>query len=76
MDGGGVLTMAKRGRPKKLTGEGTQVRIESDLISMSRLIVASRGTDLTTYLSEILRSRVVKDYAAMIKRLEAEGGSK
>jgi hypothetical protein len=70
------LTVAKRGRPKKLTGEGTQVRVESDLVSMARLIVANRGIELTSYLSDILRPRIVKDYAAMVKRLEAEGGVK
>src|SRR3954463_2213419 len=73
MTGSGGIAVAKRGRPKKLTGEGTQVRVESDLVSMARLIVANRGTELTTYLSDILRPRIVKDYAAMVKRLEAEG---
>jgi hypothetical protein len=76
MESSGALLMAKRGRPKKLTGEGTQVRIESDLVSMARLIVASRGTELTSYLSEILRPRVMKDYAAMIRKLEQAEGSK
>jgi hypothetical protein len=75
MDGFGGVAVAKRGRPKKLAGEGTQVRIESDLVSMARLIVASRGTELTSYLSGILRPRVVKDYAAMVRKLEQASGA-
>jgi hypothetical protein len=62
--------MAKAGRPRKLTGEGSQVRIASDLASKARLIVGDRGGDLTDYLSEILRPRITKDYAMMIKKLE------
>jgi hypothetical protein len=68
------VAMAKRGRPKKLTGEGSQVRIASDLASKARLIVGDRGVDLADYLSDILRPRIMKDYAAMIRKLEqAEG---
>lgn len=65
----GVVLMAKRGRPRKPTGEGSQVRIASDIASKARLIAGDRGIDLTTYLSDILRSRVTKDYAALVKKL-------
>jgi hypothetical protein len=43
-----------------------------ELVSMARLIVANRGTELTTHLSDILRPRITGGYAAMVKRLEAE----
>lgn len=61
---------AKRGRPRKLTGEGSQVRIAPDLASKARLIVGDLGIDLAEYLNEILRPRITKDYAAMVKKLE------
>jgi len=69
MDGNGALAVAKRGRPKQLTGEGSQVRIAPDLASKARLIVGDRGIDLAAYLSEILRPRITRDYAAMVKKL-------
>ncbi len=77
MIGNEEAVMAKRGRPKKLTGEGSQVRIAPDLASMARLIVGERGIDLAEYLNEIIRPRITRDYAAMIKRLEGgKGGEK
>jgi len=65
---------AKRGRPKKLTGEGSQVRIAPDLASKARLIVGDRGIELADYLSELLRKPITRDYASMIKKLEQKGG--
>ncbi len=62
------------GRPKKSFGESSQVRIPSDLASMARLIAGRRGIDLVDYLSEALRPKITKDYAALVKELE--GGSK
>jgi hypothetical protein len=71
------ITMAKRGRPRKLTGEGSQVRIASDLASKARLIVGDRGVELVDYLSEILRPQITRDYAAMVRKLgKAEGEAK
>jgi Meiotically Up-regulated Gene 113 (MUG113) protein len=56
------------------SGDGAPARIAPDLASKARLIVGDRGVDLSEYLSEILRPRITKDYAAMIRKLE--GGSK
>ena len=67
---GGVAVMTKRGRPKKPMGEGSQVRIPPDLASKARLIVGDRGIDMVEYLDEVLRPRITKDYAAMIRKLE------
>jgi hypothetical protein len=60
--------MAKRGRPRKLTGQGSQVRIAADLASKARMIVGDRGGDLTDYLSEILRPQVMRDYGALVRK--------
>jgi hypothetical protein len=54
--------MAKvKGRPKKPRGEGSQVRIDSDLATMARYLVAQRGGLLSEYLSAILRPVIEKD---------------
>lgn len=54
--------MAKaKGRPKKPGGEGAQVRIDSDLATMARYLVAQRGLVLSEYLSGILRPAIEKD---------------
>ena len=62
---------AKRGRPKKLTGEGSQVGIAPEVASMARLIVGNRGIELTDYLSTLLRPLVRSDYGDMVKQLDA-----
>jgi hypothetical protein len=55
--------MAKaKGRPKKPGGEGTQVRIDTDLVSMARYVCAKSGESMIYYLSGILRSKVEKDF--------------
>ena len=69
MEGNGENVVAKRGRPKKPIGEGSQVRIAHDLASKARLIVGDRGIDLAEYLNEIIRPRITRDYAALVKKL-------
>jgi hypothetical protein len=51
-----------KGRPKKPGGEGSQVRIDSDLASMARYVVARTGTPLIEYLSGILRPAIERDF--------------
>jgi len=62
-------TMAKlKGRPKKPSGEGTPVRLDSDVVSMARYLVARRGnTTLTAFLSGILRPTIEKEFKAAAK---------
>lgn len=57
---------AKRGRPRKATGNGSQVRIASDVASMARLVVGRRGVELQEYLTGILRDQVTSDYAVLV----------
>lgn len=51
-----------KGRPKKAGGEGTQVRIETDIASMARYVVARSGVPLVDYLSGILRPAIERDF--------------
>lgn len=65
--------MAKRkGRPPKASGEGTPVRLDSDLVSKARYLCAQSGVTMTEYLSGILRPKVEKDFRDAGKKL-AEG---
>jgi hypothetical protein len=50
--------MAKKGRPKKIGGEGTQVRIDSDVIAKARYLAAQADCSLTEYLSSMLRPQI------------------
>jgi hypothetical protein len=68
-----------KGRPKKPSGEGTAVRIDTDLVSKARYLCAQNGTSMTEYLSGLLRPHVEKDFRKAGKSLiegEAEGESK
>ena len=60
---GRVMAKASKGkgRPKKPGGEGSQVRIDSDLATMARYLVAQRGLVLSEYLSDILRPVIERD---------------
>ena len=63
-------TMAKiKGRPKKPGGEGTQVRIDSDLAAKGRYLATERGVSLTELLSGILRPVLERDFRKAGKQL-------
>lgn len=65
----------KRGRPSQPGGEGTQVRLDSDLVSMARYVTARRGASLVKYLSDILRPVVERDFAKAQPNIGPEGPS-
>jgi hypothetical protein len=48
------------------------VKIENDLITKSKLIAADRGLPLATYLSDMLRGGVERDWLKMVRK--AAGG--
>jgi hypothetical protein len=59
----------------KKSGQGLKlgvVKIENDLITKSKLIAADRGLPLATYLSDMLRGGVERDWAKMVRK--AVGG--
>lgn len=60
--------MAKvKGRPKKPGGEGTPVRIDSEIVSKARYLAARRDVALSDYLSDILRGPVDREFAKAAK---------
>jgi hypothetical protein len=62
----------KVGRPRKLGGEGAQVRIDRDLAKMARAVANHRGMQLNDYLGGILRPTITKDYRRTLQELENE----
>jgi hypothetical protein len=64
-----------RGRPKKPGGEGAQVRIDPDLATMARYLVAQRGLVLGEYLSAILRPAIERDMRKAGRELLGGGTS-
>lgn len=70
-----VPRMARpKGRPKKPSGEGTAVRIDTDIVAKARYLCAQGGTTMTEYLSGILRPQVEKDFRKAGKSLiEGDG---
>lgn len=78
MSGARVTSMAKkRGRPKSQSprGDGLQVRIDPQIVGRARLIAGNRGIGVSEYVSALLDGPVAKDYAKLIREMEAEGGS-
>lgn len=65
--------MAKKkvGRPPNPAGEGTQVRLDTDLVVKARYLVAHWGglSSLTGYLSDILRPVIEEEFDKAAKEL-------
>jgi hypothetical protein len=65
--------MAKgRGRPKKEGGEGTQVRVDSDIVAKAKYLAAGKRLTLGEYLSATLRPVVDREFR---KAAPTEGGN-
>lgn len=52
----------KKGRPPKVTGEGTAVRLDSDIVAMAKVIALSKRIPMSEYLSSHLRPIITKEY--------------
>lgn len=72
LERGGRAMAKKKGRPPKATGEGTPVRIDSDLVTKARLIASERGMNLAAYLSATLRPGVDRDFAKLVREVADE----
>ena len=57
-----VATVAKRGRPKNPTGEGTPVRIDSDLVKKARYLAIDKDQPVSEVLSDLLRPVIEREY--------------
>jgi hypothetical protein len=66
--------MAKaKGRPKKPSGEGTPVRIDSDIASKAKYLAALQDRPLSDYLSGLLRPIVDREFRKAGKNLFESG---
>lgn len=54
---------------------GQPARLDPSLVSMARMIAAGKGITIGAYLEPMIAPTVRKDYAAMLRELEKEGGS-
>lgn len=52
----------KRGRPRKPTGEGTQVRIDADLVTKAKYLAAQKGMHTSQLISDLLRPVVEREF--------------
>jgi predicted HicB family RNase H-like nuclease len=51
-----------KGRPKKPGGEGTQVRIDTDLVTKARYVAARQGVSLSELLSGWIRPIAEREF--------------
>ncbi len=62
--------MAKtKGRPRKPGGEGTQVRIDSDLASKAKYLAAERDVTVNEFLSDLLRPQIEAEFRKAARKL-------
>jgi hypothetical protein len=67
-------SMAKpKGRPKKPSGEGTPVRIDTDLVTMARYIAAKRGLTMAELISAWLRPIIEREFHKLSKEIRPGG---
>ena len=67
--------MAKKaGRPVKPGGEGTPIRLNPDLAAKAKIVAMRRHIAAGDYVSEIIRVRVLKDFAKVLAEAEREAG--
>lgn len=59
----------KQGRPKKPGGEGTQVRIDSQVARKAKFVASEKGVSLADYLTGLLRPQVDKEYLRCVKAI-------
>lgn len=62
--------MAKiTGRPPKPTGEGTAVRIDSDIVAKAKYVASSKGVTMSKFFSDYLRPMVEREFEEAGKAL-------
>ena len=64
-----------KGRPENVTGEGTAVRIDPDIVSKAKYVASLEGVSLTRFFSDYLRPMVEAKFDEAGKALlEREAG--
>jgi hypothetical protein len=56
------MARKKMGRPRKPSGEGTPVRLDTDLVTKARYLAAHRGETMTGMLSDWLRPIIEREF--------------
>jgi hypothetical protein len=69
---GGAMAKAK-GRPKNPRGEGTVVRIDSDLATKAKYLATRRDVPMSEFLSSLLRPAIEKEFRKAGRELLADG---
>jgi hypothetical protein len=68
----GVALMAKKtGRPKTSERQDVSIKFDKTLAGKARLISQGRGVSMAEYLSEMTRAIIDRDYAKLMRELEA-----
>ena len=52
----------KKGRPRKPSGEGTPVRIDSDIASKAKFLASLKKVPTSEYLSGLLRPLIDREF--------------
>ena len=68
----GSAMARKVGRPGKPGGKGKPVRIDPDLAAKAQIVALRRRVPLSDYLSDIIRARVLKDFAKVMSEAADE----
>lgn len=63
---GGTTMARKAGRPGKPSGKGKPVRIDPDLAAKAQIVAMRQQIPLSDYLSDVIRARVLKDFAKVM----------
>jgi hypothetical protein len=63
---------AKKGRPKKAAGKGSQVRIDPRVAHKARLVASEMGVELIEYLTGLLATGVERDFRRLVKETVEE----
>jgi hypothetical protein len=68
------MAKKKMGRPKTSERQDVSIKFDKTLAGKARLIAQGRGITMTSYLSDMTRATIDRDYAKLMRDLE--GGAK
>lgn len=69
----GVVSMGKRGRPKRIEREQVTVKIDKAIATKAKAIGTHRGISVAEVLSGLLEVPIDRAYAQMLRELEHKG---
>jgi hypothetical protein len=69
---GTVMAKKKMGRPKSSDRQDVSIKFDKTLAGKARLISQGKGVPMSEYLSELARPLIDRDYAKLMRELEAK----